>query len=210
MINLLPPKRLLDMRTARANTILRRYVNLLAIGVVAIFAALGSAYYFLESQQRDVKTVLAEEQKRVAILEPVQKEAESLSVTINTIASLFSRNIVFSDMLRNIGATMPSGAVLTGLQFSIETADAPFVISAEVENEERAAVLRNNLVSSGLFEAVEIKSITRNEEKQASQSTAPTTATDGQSAPESAPQQTSRYKFTTIINTKLKTAGVKK
>lgn len=219
MINLLPPKRLLSMRTARANTILRRYINLILIGVIVIFAALAAAFYFLSSRQQNVKTVLEDHQKKVSALEPLQNEAQSLSVTVDTIASLLSRNIVFSEMLRSIGANMPPGAVLTGMQFSVETADAPLVISAEVEDEGKAAILRNNLVASGLFTSVEIKSITRNKEEE----TAVTQPGPSQTPPEGGEQTTatppapaqpakkeSPYKYTTVLNTTLKPVEAKR
>lgn len=198
MINLLPPKRLINMRIARTNTVLRRYIELVLVGICVLVAALFAARYFLTNHQRSVQTTLDESQKKVAALQQTQTDAEQLSVTINTIAGLLARNISFSDMLVKIGATMPTGTVLTGMQFSTEDTNAPFIVSADIESEERAAVLRNNLVSSDLFTDASIKSITRKtEEPQPS-----TTQTeDSEAAPA---QQVDRYKYTAIIHTTLK------
>lgn len=198
MINLLPPKRLLDMRIARSNTVLRRYIELVVFSILIIFVALAAAYYLLSRQQQSVKSTLETNQQKVAELEPVQKDAEELSATVNTISGLLSSNVKFSEMLTKIGGTMPAGTVLTGLQFSIENTNAPFVISAEVESEERAAVLRNNLLASGLFKSVDIKTISLIEEEGEA-------AQPGTEAAPAAPART--YRYTTTIDTYLKDVG---
>lgn len=197
MINLLPPKKLLDMRIARNNTILRRYLHLAAISFVVIAASLAAAYYFLNTQYQNAKKVTDITQQKVVKLEPVQKKAEQLSATINTIAGLFSQNIKFSETLVSIGSVMPDGSVLTGLQFSVQDLDSPLVVSAQVESEERAAVLRNNLASSPLFKSAEIKSIVEIKEDESVE--APTSSDQ----PAQAPPQNS-YKYTTIISAHFK------
>ncbi len=200
MINLLPPQRLLNMRIARNNMILRRYLELALISFVVIAGAVIGAYYLLENQQTNIKTTLEADQKKVKELEPVQKQAEDLSVTINTIAGLMSRNVVFSDMLTQIGGIMPSGSVLTGLQFSLEDLKSPLVVSAQVESEERAAVLRNNLASSPLFKSAEIKLITEIKKEESA-----TTDLAGE------PVVQSPYNYTVTINAFFKDdTGVKK
>src|SRR5690606_7011410 len=137
-------------------------------------------------------------------LEKIQKDAEELSVTVNTISALLARNVEFSEMLTEIGSVMPSGAVLTGLQFSIEDLESPLVISAQLDTEERAAVLRNNLASSNLFHKAEIKSIKLLEDEEPSG-----TGTSGGSTITPAPQQPtttlapaapSPYKYTVTID----------
>lgn len=160
MINLLPPKRLINMRIARSNTILRRYLELALISVVIVAAAITGAYYILHNQQQDIQKTVSINQEKVKKLEPVQKEAEQLSATINTIAGLMSKNVKFSDMLTQIGGIMPPGSSLTGLQFSLEDTSSPLIVSAQVVSEERAAVLRNNLANSALFKDAKIVTIT--------------------------------------------------
>lgn len=187
MINLLPPDKLAEIRYARSNTVLRRYIELLIVCVILLLASFAGAQYFLSVQESNSKETLDINKAQVAKLEPVQKEAEQLSATVNTIASLQSRNIKFSDMLVSIGGVMPEGSVLTGLQFSIENLESPLVISARVDNEQTAAILRNNLAHSELFTKAEIQMITALEEEK----------TDSESAT-AVPE--SRYKYTASIN----------
>ncbi len=198
MINLLPPGRVLDIRIARNNTILRRYIELIIFGSLILLAAILVARYFFGIQNDNVQRTVDLNNAKISSLEPVQKQAEELSATVNTISGLLSRNVKFSDMLTQIGGIMPPGSVLTGLKFSLEDVEAPLVVSAQVDNEQKAAILRNNLAASSLFEKAELKNITKIEEEETT-ATAPTvTATVPALTP--APSPESAYKFTTVIN----------
>ncbi len=197
MINLLPPGRVLNIRLARNNTILRRYVELILVGSLVLLAAILVARYFFSAQNANIQHTVDLNDAKIASLQPVQKQAEELSATVNTISGLLSRNVKFSDMLTQIGGIMPPGSVLTGLKFSLEDVEAPLVVSAQVDNEQKAAVLRNNLAASSLFEKAEIKNITKIEDE--TTTATPTSPTAGSSAV-STPEPVSPYKFTTIIN----------
>lgn len=159
MINLLPPKNRLAIETAKKNTILRRYLELGVLAVCVLAVLIVGSYYFLELQDRNTQKTLDLNKQKLSQLEPVQDEAKQLSLTINTIAALFSREIDFSTMLTKIGQLMPPNAVLTNLEVSSNTKDSPLNISAQVDTEEKAAVLRNNLEKSDLFDKAKIVSI---------------------------------------------------
>lgn len=197
MINLLPPGRVLNIRLARSNTILRRYIELIIVGSLVLLSALLIARYFFGVQNENVQKTVDLNSAKIASLEPVQEQAEELSATVNTISGLLSRNVKFSDMLTQIGGIMPPGSVLTGIKFSLEDVEAPLVVSAQVDNEQKAAVLRNNLAASSLFEKAELKNITKIEDQIST--TTPTNPASDQSA-SGATQPASAYKFTTVIN----------
>lgn len=205
MINLLPPQQLANVRIARANTALRRYVELLFIAILVIMAAILGAYSLLRIQQKNVQTVVDNDKTKIAKLEPVQKQATQLSETINTIASLSSRDVRFSSMLTKIGGLMPDGSVLTGLQVSVEDFASPLEITAETDSEAKAAVLLNNVTSSDLFKSAEIKMINRVEEKTNEQTTT-TTTTDATAQPTAETPPASPYKYTVVINAYFKQA----
>lgn len=166
MINLLPPKERLAREVAKQNSILRRYIELFLLMAFILAALLVGSYFFLMQQATNTKKEVALAAADAKKLEVVQSEAEALSRSIKTIAALLEGDRNFSQMLTDIGAVTPDGTVLTGIEINEETVDAPLIISAQVENERRAAILRNNLQKSPLFESAEIKSITRREEKE--------------------------------------------
>lgn len=183
MINLLPPKRLQDMRYAWSNTVLRRYIFLIVISSLVIAGIIGGAYVLFLRQKESARLAVEADSQRIKKYEPVQKNAEQLSGTINAISTLMSKDVRFSQMLTQIANLMPPGSSLTGLQIDIEDTKAPLAISADVDTESKAAVLRNNLAQSELFEGAEIKSIK---------------SIKAEASPE--PAQASTYKFTTTID----------
>ncbi len=197
MINLLPPKLLLDKQTARSNTVLLRYVELTLISMVVIGLSIFVASYFLNSQKNDVQQTVALNNKKVTELAPIQNQGEELSATVKTISGLFSHNANFSEMLTAIGGVTPSGVILTGLQFSTEDFKSPLVITAKIESAERGAVLRNNLAASDLFSRADIQSITQAED--ADTSSVPVAPSPDGQINQSTKKQ-SKYRFTAIIN----------
>lgn len=172
MINLLPPQKLANIRIARGNTVLRRYIELMLLSLAVIITAFVVANYFMNVQQANVQKIIDEDQKTLSKLEPVQKEAQQLSDTVNTIAGLLTRDVRFSTLLEQIGGIMPNGAVLTGIQYSTDDLKAPLVISAQVEDEQTAAVLLNNINASDLFASAEIQSINSVQENSSASSSA--------------------------------------
>lgn len=205
MINLLPPQTRANMRIARSNTSLRRYIELLTLALLVVVTAYIAGQYFLSSQQKDVQNVIDTNTRSVKKLEGVQNEATQLSATINTIAGLLSREISFSRMLEQTSALLPQGSVLTGLQFSIEDLKSPLVITAQVDTEAKAAVLLKNLQSSNLFENTQLVSISQIKEESTTTPTTPLTAPD---AAPSAPAPTSPYKYNAVINAYFKPSGI--
>lgn len=209
MINLLPPARLTNLRIARSNTVLRRYVELTVLSVLFLMLAVFAAYYLLHVQQVNTQRTVDINQAKIKKLEPIQQQAEQLSLTVNTIAGLMSHNVKFSDTLVQIGKLMPDGSALTGLQFSIEDSKLPLVISAEVDSQQKAAILRNNLAGSAIFSRADIQSIIELKEKDDTSTTTPSSDT---AAPTNTSTTTvSRYKYTTTINAYFKeSTGVQK
>lgn len=151
----------MNLEYAKRNTVLRRYFELCTLAVVFLAALMVGSYYYLNQQRINTEAELALNKENVAELEPIQAEAEELSRTINTISAIFARDVNFSNMLTDIGTLMPTGSVLSGLELSGVDAKSPLVVSAQVDTEKKAAVLRNNLEASDLFDSAKILSISR-------------------------------------------------
>lgn len=190
MINLLPPRERIDIELSKKNSVLRRYVELLLLAVLIVFVVIAGSLYYLKQQENNTRQSLELNSEKMKELEASQEEAQQLSTTINTIAALLSRDLTFSAMLKDIGTLMPSGAVLSGLELSGTDTKAPLIVSARIENEQVAAVLRNNLANSELFDKAEIVSITK-------------VGTENDSSSSSSSQNSQvddKYKYTTLIN----------
>lgn len=191
MINLLPPKRLTLITIARRNSVLLNYILLIAGGALFLFLVIIIGGHYLGKQHKAAFQQSEADAKSIKDYQPVEQKAKELSSTINTIAGLFAKDLKFSDLLTQIGSVMPEGAVLTSLRFSIDELDSPLEIKAQVDSQEKAAVLRNNLDSSNLFSSAEIVDITA--------ITTVSTATGGTVGP---------YRYNTTLNVKFKKSAL--
>lgn len=167
MISLLPPESKTATKYARLNVTLIQYCVLVMIISAALIAIIFFAMAVVDKQEDNLKAVIAEDQAKAAELEVVNGEAKELSTTINTISKLLEREIKFSELLEEIASILPKGTVLTGLTLS-EKQDQPLTLDALVVDEEAAAILRENLDDSDLFEAADIVSIAAGESDSAS------------------------------------------
>jgi hypothetical protein len=200
MINLLPPKDRLSIEIAKRNTVLRRYLELALLSAVLLAVLVTGSYYFLKLQEKNTKKTIEINNQKLSSLSPVEDEAKQLSATVKTISALLSREINFSSMLTSIGQLVPKNAVLSGLELSSTDTNAPLSISAQVVDENTAAVLRNNLAGSYIFDKADIKSITKIGED----------SPDGSSSTQQDIKKDSPYKFIVIIDAYFKGGVTKK
>lgn len=117
MINLMPPQSKEDILYARRNSKLVKWIIaiiLVAIGVVAIIA-FGQLYLTQSAKTYQKQIDEGLQQLRDQKLEETQTRVSEISGNLKLVVQVLSKNILFSDVLRQVGAAVPSGAVLTEL-----------------------------------------------------------------------------------------------
>lgn len=162
MINLLPPDIQKEIRFARLNVTAMQY----AILIMAVSLSLASLLFFgvavVSGDEESLHQNIQEKEAILAELEDSVGKAKELEQQIDTISALLEREVSFSSLLRDIGGVIPEGASLTGLSLTGDET-LPLRIGATVRNQPLAAVLRENLEDSELFENADIQSITASE-----------------------------------------------
>ncbi len=158
MINLLPD----DIKQARRYATLNRQISHYAAFVVLIIGLLCGAYGYgyvaLTNERKTVESTIASKSTELADLDTLSKEAQGISDTISTAATLLNREIRFSELIKKIGSVMPDGARLNGLSLTGDRT-SPIEIQAVLETPEQAGVLQNNLLTLDLFEAADIQDV---------------------------------------------------
>ncbi len=162
MINLLPPDSKTAITYARWNFMLLRYCILglfVPLGVVAIVLF---GQYYIGRSERALQESADTGQAKVTSLQSVQREAEALSTKITTINQLFSKELNFGEILKKIGAILPDGATLNGLELSQKTLNAPISITVNTLSHQVSAQVVANLQDpqNNLFDRADIESAT--------------------------------------------------
>jgi Tfp pilus assembly protein PilN len=158
MINLLPPEEKANVMYARRNTHLRKWVIALVFVLIGMFCFLAVGHFYIaKTTERYTEQVsLSQESLKAQKLEETEKRLQDLSNNLKLIIQVLSREVLFSKLIRQIGAVMPQGSILSSIELS--KVEGGIDLSAEAQDYDTATRIQVNLQdpSNKLFEKVDI------------------------------------------------------
>ncbi|MDB5185951.1 MAG: hypothetical protein JWL85_474 [Candidatus Saccharibacteria bacterium] len=164
MINLLPPEMKEEFTYARRNTKLLAWAGALLVTVIGVFIVVfaGQLYIDQSTKSYQAQIVQAEEQLKIQKLEETQKKVEDISSSLKLVVQVLSRQVMFSALLKQIGAAMPQNTVLTNL--NINKIEGGIELSAAASSYQSATQIQLNLQDSSnkIFEKADIVNINCN------------------------------------------------
>ena len=93
MINLLPVSEQRQLKAARANTLLVRYVIITAVVIGLLLGAVGVVYQLLTAQAATAEQRIAENQAKTTDFQAVQAQADGLRTTLSAAKTAFDGDI---------------------------------------------------------------------------------------------------------------------
>ena len=145
MINLLPPELRESYRYARRNTMLRSWVVVALISLVGL-GALGT-FGLLSLHQESVtysrRVTAAQKQLEDDHLAQTETRVKDITNSLKLGVQVLSQEVLFSKLITQIGAAMPSGTVLTGL--NINKSQGGLDLTANATNYTTATQIQVNL-----------------------------------------------------------------
>ncbi|PID32482.1 hypothetical protein CR970_00190 [Candidatus Saccharibacteria bacterium] len=120
MINLLPTDYKEYISYARRNVRLVHWASTIGISLLFVLGIIGAGQLYMTQSIANNKEQLrkAEEQLKVQKLEETQRRVEEIGNSLKLVVQVLSKEILFSKLLRQIGAAMPSDTVLTNLSIN--------------------------------------------------------------------------------------------
>ena len=167
MINLLPVEVKESYRYARRNVSLRNWATILLISLVGLGAlatyGLLSLHQQTKSYTSQVSVVKA--QLEVNKLEQTQKQVEDISGSLKLAVKVLGQEVLFSKLITQIGAAMPNGTVLTGL--NINKVSGGLSLSANATSYTSATQVQVNLSdpTNKIFGKVDIDNVSCSSQK---------------------------------------------
>jgi Tfp pilus assembly protein PilN len=161
MINLLPPDTKESYRYARRNRILLHWISYISVCLAIAAGLVGGGYLYLRTQvngnQRIVDT--ANQQLQSQNLTGVQKQVSTISGNLKLAVQVLSKEILFSDLLKQLASVTPNDAVLTNL--AIAQTQGGVDITAQTANYDAATQLQVNLADpkNQIFSKADLVSI---------------------------------------------------
>lgn len=179
MINLLPPEIKQNFKFARKNRQLVRWICafLMVIFGVAIITSIG--LFFMNNSADSYRLKIARAQSLLASQNSaeIQHQVTDISNNLNLMVKVLSKEILFSQLLKQLGTITPSNVVLTNLSIS-QTASAIDII-AQTASYNAATQLQVNLAdpNNQIFSKADIVDINCTNSTQAVNPRYPCTAT---------------------------------
>ena len=161
MINLLPPELKKEYRYARHNSRLLHWVIIFAIGLIgAGLLTAGGVYYLHRTTKSYANQVSSTEtQLKAQKLTEIQGQVTEISNNLQLVVRVLSKEILFSQLLNQLGIVTPSNTILTNL--AISQTQGAIDITAQTTDYAAATQLQANLAdpNNKIFTKTDLVSI---------------------------------------------------
>jgi Tfp pilus assembly protein PilN len=161
VINLLPPDIKQNLVYARRNTEVRRWAIIFIISIAGVWIiVLGGLFYM----QRTIHSYTDQRSKNQSVLnaqhmDQTQKQVSEISSSLELAVKVLSREVLFSNLIKQIGAVIPPNASLTNL--SITQTQGGIDLTAVATDYNTATQVQVNLQdpANKIFDKADILSI---------------------------------------------------
>jgi len=159
MINLLPVSTKQEIRAARLNVILFRYILILALGIGFLGMIVGGSYIILGGVETTAKTTIATNNQKASSFGSTQAEADALRNNLESAKTVLSADIDYTKLLTGIAALVPEGVVLDKLTLNPAVFGTASTVQVYAKTTEDAIALKDAFSTSPLFSNVSFQSI---------------------------------------------------
>lgn len=161
MINLLPPDLKNELFYARRNKLLIKWIT---TGLICLFGGVlvaGGGYVYLNQSIKNTNQQIADTntQLQQQNLTAIQTKVTTISNNLKLVVQVLSKEILFSDLLKQLASVTPSNTILTNLAIAQTTGSID--ITAQTANYDAATQLQVNLADpkNKIFSKADIVSI---------------------------------------------------
>lgn len=158
MINLLADERKDQIRAARVNVILSRYIAIIIMAVLFLVAVLYVSYTVLQKTKSSSDAIIQSNDLKANVYSGTKAQLDTLSSKLSQTKSILNQEVSYSHVLTTLGQLMPAGTILDSLELSDGTFNGtPVEIKAYAKTEADAQAIQSHFQSSPLFSAVTLK-----------------------------------------------------
>lgn len=159
MINLLPDSTKREIRAARTNVVLRRYVTVLAAAMIFLATVGYGVYVVLMDTQTSAENTLKDNQAKASSYLTSKNQVASFQASLATAKATLDKEVRYSKVITGIAALMPTGAVLDSLNLSTTSFGTPTTLTVYAKTTTAALAVKDNFQSSPLFSNVAFVSL---------------------------------------------------
>ncbi len=158
MINLLPENTKKQLRAARTNTILVRYVITIIIAAVFLGLAIITSYYIMADSKKNVETL-----SQTSLNSNQTGTKSNPTIVITNAKNILANEISYSTILTNIINSLPSGVILEApLSINKNNVSTPIILKAKAKSSDVETLLKTNFQNNPIFLNYSLQSNTQN------------------------------------------------
>lgn len=155
MINLLATDQKAEIKAARTNLTLLRYIGMVLLAFAFIAGALYLSYSVLVDTKNNTESSITSSDSKAEIYKDTEAQVETLSSQLNAASTAFNQEVRYSKFLVKLGQLMPAGTVLgTTTLNDASFSGTPLEVIAYAKTTAEASTLQSQFQSSPLFSQV--------------------------------------------------------
>lgn len=160
MMNLLPDDRKAEIRAARTNVILIRYIGILLLAVTFIFGALYTSYAVLLQTKNSADELIASNDTQAGIYSETKAKVDTLSASLVQTKVILDQEVLYSKVLVKIAQQMPAGTIIDKLTLDQASfSGTPITLKVYAKTADNAVAVQSQFKSSPLFSSVNFQSV---------------------------------------------------
>ena len=161
MINLLSDEYKKEIRAAKVNTILLRYILILIGAVIILGGVSGGTFIVIYNVHQTSLERVAESQSKESGYSQIRTDADAFRSNLQTAKTILDKEINYSKLIYKIADAVPSNVVLDNLKLGPETLGATTTLNASAKTNNDAIRLKEAFTKkTNLFKDVKLQSIT--------------------------------------------------
>ncbi len=162
MISLLPPDQKEQIRYAKLNRLVLRYLRVLVVVAVLLGGVFAGAFYLLGMQTTQVASDVSTKQATITALNAsFLPKAHDASARLNTIKYIQGTQTRFSAVVADIAKVLPQGVSIDSLTLTGNDR-TPVQLAVTAQSYSAALAFRNALITSPRIAGADLESIASN------------------------------------------------
>lgn len=164
VINLLPYEHKSEIRAARTNVVLLRYIMILITAAIVLGVLIGGAYVALNDSKATAQVKADENTARLSEYQQTRARADAYRSDLATAKTILDSNVSFSKLIYQIANTVPRGVVLDDLALDPASFGSSVTMNASAKTFNDASKLRDAFSANGqVFSNVQVQTIRSSE-----------------------------------------------
>lgn len=163
MINLLPDTYKSEVRAARMNVLLIRYIVMQTVALLVLGGIIITSYIVLDMRKASAQALLETNQARTAQYNPIKTEADELRSSLANAKTILDQKISYSKLIYKIADSLPPGVIIQKLDLDPASFGSKMTLNANAKTIEDASKLKEQFSrQSDVFSNVNLDSLESN------------------------------------------------